>query len=56
VVDFAWGTSFQAIGVLMPIRDRTEPTIHYWAHTQATAWPDAEAAAAAPDAEAAAAA
>jgi len=53
VVDFAWGTGFQAIGVLMPIRDRTEPTVHYWAHTQATAWPDV--ADAAPDADAAAA-
>lgn len=41
VVDFAWDTGFEAIGVLMPIRDRTEPTVHYWAHTQATAWPDA---------------
>jgi DNA polymerase-3 subunit beta len=47
VVDFAWGTGFQAIGVLMPIRDRTEPTVHYWAHTQATAWPDATPAASA---------
>ena len=50
VVDFAWGTDFQAIGVLMPIRDRTEPTVHYWAHTPAAAWPDA-----APVADAAAA-
>ena len=50
VVDFAWGTGFQAIGVLMPIRDRTEPTVHYWAHTLAAAWPDA-----APVADAAAA-
>jgi hypothetical protein len=47
VVDFAWGTDFQAIGVIMPIRDRTEPTIHYWASAPAAAWPDATPAASA---------
>jgi DNA polymerase-3 subunit beta len=41
IVDFAYGTGFQAIGVLMPIRDRTDATYHSWAHTQAAAWPDA---------------
>jgi DNA polymerase-3 subunit beta len=52
VVDFAYGTSFQAIGVIMPIRDRTEPTVFYWAHMQAQEWP-ADAAPAATDAAAA---
>jgi DNA polymerase-3 subunit beta len=41
VVDFAWGTGFQAIGVLMPIRDRTDATYHTWASAPAAAWPDA---------------
>ena len=41
VVDFAYETGFQAIGVLMPIRDRTEPTSHAWASAPAAAWPDA---------------
>lgn len=41
VVDFAWGTGFQAIGVLMPIRDRTETTYYTWASAPAAAWPDA---------------
>lgn len=50
VVDFAWGTDFQAIGVLMPIRDRTDATYHTWASAPAAAWPDA-----APAADAAAA-
>lgn len=50
VVDFAWGTGFQAIGVLMPIRDRTETTYYTWANATGAAWPDA-----APVADAAAA-
>ena len=50
VVDFAWGTGFQAIGVLMPIRDRTDATYYTWASAPAAAWPDA-----APVADAAAA-
>ena len=50
VVDFAWGTDFQAIGVLMPIRDRTDATYYTWASAPAAAWPDA-----APVADAAAA-
>jgi DNA polymerase-3 subunit beta len=41
VVDFAYGTDFQAIGVLMPIRDRTDATYHTWASAPAAAWPDA---------------
>ena len=41
VVDFAYGTSFQAIGVLMPIRDRTDATYHTWASAPMAAWPDA---------------
>jgi DNA polymerase-3 subunit beta len=45
VVDFAWGTGFQAIGVLMPIRDRTDATYHTWASAPAAAWPDAAPAA-----------
>ena len=52
VVDFAWGTGFQAIGVIMPIRDRTDATYHSWASAPAQAWP-AEAAPAATDAAAA---
>jgi len=47
VVDFAWGTGFQAIGVLMPIRDRTDATYYTWASTPAAAWPDATPAASA---------
>lgn len=47
VVDFAWGTDFQAIGVLMPIRDRTDTTYYTWASTPAAAWPDATPAASA---------
>jgi hypothetical protein len=47
VVDFAYGTGFQAIGVLMPIRDRTDATYHNWASTPAAAWPDATPAASA---------
>jgi DNA polymerase-3 subunit beta len=47
VVDFAYGTGFQAIGVLMPIRDRTETTYYTWASAPATAWPDATPAASA---------
>ena len=50
IVDFAWDTGFQAIGVLMPIRDRTDATYYTWASTPAAAWPDA-----APAADAAAA-
>ena len=41
VVDFAYGTGFQAIGVLMPIRDRTDATYHTWASAPMAAWPDA---------------
>ena len=41
VVDFAYGTGFQAIGVLMPIRDRTDATYYTWASAPAAAWPDA---------------
>jgi len=41
VVDFAYGTDFQAIGVLMPIRDRTETTYYTWASAPMAAWPDA---------------
>jgi len=47
VVDFAYGTGFQAIGVLMPIRDRTETTYYSWASAPAAAWPDATPAASA---------
>ena len=47
VVDFAYGTGFQAIGVLMPIRNRTEPTSHTWASAPMAAWPDATPAASA---------
>jgi DNA polymerase-3 subunit beta len=47
VVDFAYGTGFQAIGVLMPIRDRTDATYHTWASAPAAAWPDATPAASA---------
>jgi len=50
VVDFAYGTGFHAIGVLMPIRDRTDATYYSWANAPAAAWPDA-----APVADAAAA-
>jgi len=41
VVDFAYGTGFQAVGVLMPIRDRTDTTYYTWASAPAAAWPDA---------------
>jgi hypothetical protein len=41
VVDFAWDTGFQAIGVLMPIRDRTDATYYSWASAPAAAWPTA---------------
>ena len=47
VVDFAYETGFQAIGVLMPIRDRTDATYYTWASAPATAWPDATPAASA---------
>jgi DNA polymerase-3 subunit beta len=47
VVDFAYETGFQAIGVLMPIRDRTDATYHTWASAPAAAWPDATPAASA---------
>ena len=41
IVDFAWGTDFQAFGVLMPLRT-TDRTLYYtWASAPATAWPDA---------------
>ena len=52
VVDFAHGTDFQAIGVIMPIRDRTDATYHSWASAPAQAWP-VDAAPAATDAAAA---
>jgi len=41
IVDFAYGTSFQAIGVIMPIRDRTDVTYYLWASTPAREWPAA---------------
>ena len=47
VVDFAWGTGFQALGVIMPIRDRTDATYYTWASAPAAAWPDATPAASA---------
>jgi len=47
VVDFAYGTGFQAIGVIMPIRDRTDTTYYTWASAPAAAWPDATPAASA---------
>ena len=47
IVDFAGGTGFEAIGVLMPIRTQIEPPIYTWAHTPAAAWPDATPAASA---------
>jgi DNA polymerase-3 subunit beta len=41
VVDFAWGTDFQAFGVIMPLRT-TDKTLHYtWASAPAAAGPDA---------------
>ena len=41
VVDFAWGTDFQAFGVIMPLRT-TDRTLYYsWASVPAAAWPDA---------------
>lgn len=47
VVDFAWGTDFQAFGVLMPLRT-TDRTLYYtWASAPAAAWPDATPAASA---------
>jgi DNA polymerase-3 subunit beta len=47
VVDFAWETGFQAIGVLMPLRT-TDRTLYYtWASAPAAAWPDATPAASA---------
>jgi len=52
IVDFAYGTGFQAVGVLMPIRDRTDVTYYLWASTPAREWP-ADAAPAAADAAAA---
>jgi DNA polymerase-3 subunit beta len=52
VVDFAYGMGFQAIGVIMPIRDRTDTTYYSWASAPAAAWP-ADAAPAATDAAAA---
>ena len=39
VVDFAHGTGFQAVGVLMPIRDRTDATYYSWASAPAQKWP-----------------
>ena len=41
VVDFAYGTGFQAVGVLMPIRDRTDTVYYTWASAPMAAWPDA---------------
>jgi DNA polymerase-3 subunit beta len=54
IVDFAYGTSFQAIGVIMPLRVPTTmvATQHTWASAPAAAWP-ADAAPAAADAAAA---
>lgn len=42
LVDFAYDTGFQAIGVLMPVRDRTTPAPYAWAYAEPRAWPDAE--------------
>ena len=47
VVDFAYGTGFQAIGVLMPIREIDDGTYHSWASAPMAAWPDATPAASA---------
>jgi hypothetical protein len=52
IVDFAYNTGFQAIGVIMPIRDRTDTTYYSWASAPAQEWP-AEAAPTATDAAAA---
>jgi len=54
VVDFAYGTSFQAIGVIMPLRVPTTmvATPHTWASAPAAAWP-ADATTTAADAAAA---
>jgi DNA polymerase-3 subunit beta len=41
VVDFAYGTGFQAVGVIMPIRDRTDTTYYSWASAPAQEWPTA---------------
>jgi len=47
VVDFAWGTDFQAFGVIMPLRT-TDRTLYYsWASAPMAAWPDATPAASA---------
>jgi hypothetical protein len=47
VVDFAYGTGFEAIGVLMPLRT-TDRTLYYsWASAPMAAWPDATPAASA---------
>jgi DNA polymerase-3 subunit beta len=49
IVDFAYGTSFQAIGVIMPLRVPTTmvATCHTWASAPAQEWPtDATTAAA----------
>ena len=52
VVDFAWGTDFQAFGIIMPLRT-TDRTLYYsWASAPAAAWPT-DAAPAATDAAAA---
>jgi DNA polymerase-3 subunit beta len=49
VVDFAYGTGFQAIGVIMPLRVPTTmvATPHTWASAPRAAWPDATPAASA---------
>jgi DNA polymerase-3 subunit beta len=47
VVDFAYGTGFQAIGVLMPIREIDDGTYYTWASAPMAAWPDATPAASA---------
>jgi DNA polymerase-3 subunit beta len=45
IVDFAWDTGFEAVGVIMPL-SKTDRTLCYtWAHTPAAAWPDATPAA-----------
>jgi DNA polymerase-3 subunit beta len=47
VVDFAWDTGFEAIGVIMPLRT-TDRTLYYsWASAPMAAWPDATPAASA---------
>jgi len=41
VVDFAYNTGFQAVGVIMPLSNRTDVTYYLWASTPAQEWPTA---------------